>query len=55
VLGGFLEGDRGREGGSGVQGDEKRGGGSKDIRSTEIAAFFVGARARRCLDFFFFS
>jgi len=27
VLGGFLEGDRGREGGSGVQSDEKKGGG----------------------------
>jgi len=35
---------------------KRRGGGgvSKDIRSTEIAAFFVGARARRCLEFFLF-
>jgi len=55
VLGVFLEDNRGREGGSGVQSDEKRGGGvSKDIQSTEIAAFFVGARARRCLEFFLF-
>ncbi len=55
VLGVFLEGNRGREGGSGVQSDEKRGGGFLRIYRVRRLRLFLWVPGPGDVWSFFFS